>query len=77
VKVLLRQKAYLVIWCVDEGEGGLFLQRKVNLYGFRILKKGAHTGIVTVVGGFLPCFLQVSFELLDGLVKGSIVAETF
>jgi hypothetical protein len=35
-----------------------------------------HHCILAVVSGFLPCFSQVSFELLDRLVEGSIIAET-
>ena len=38
---------------------------------------GAHNDVVTIVGGFLPCLFQVGFELLDSLVKGSIVIKTF
>lgn len=37
----------------------------------------AHRDLVTVVGGFLPCLFQVGFELLDRLIEGSIVIETF
>ena len=38
---------------------------------------GAHNDVITIVGSFLPCFFQVSFELLDSLVKGSIVIKAF
>ena len=38
---------------------------------------GAHNDVITIVGSFLPCFFQVSFELLDSLVKGSIIIKAF
>jgi hypothetical protein len=43
---------------------------------FQKLQSGPHHGIVAIIGGFLPCFSQVSFELLNRLVEGSIIAET-
>jgi hypothetical protein len=36
-----------------------------------------HHNVIAIVGGFLARFFQVSLQLLDGLVEGSIVAETF
>jgi hypothetical protein len=36
-----------------------------------------HCDLVAVIGGFFPCFFQVGFELLDSLIEGSIVIETF
>jgi len=38
---------------------------------------GAHRDLVAIVGGFLSCFFQISFELLDSLIKRSIIIETF
>ena len=38
---------------------------------------GAYNDVITIVGSFLPCFFQVSFELLDSLVKGSIIIKAF
>ena len=37
----------------------------------------ANCDLVAVVGGFLPCLFQVGFELLDSLIEGSIIIETF
>jgi hypothetical protein len=36
-----------------------------------------HYDLVAVVGGFLSCLFQAGFELLDSLIEGSIVIETF
>jgi hypothetical protein len=36
-----------------------------------------HRDLVAVIGSFLPCLFQVGFELLDSLIEGSIVIETF
>ena len=35
----------------------------------------AQCDFVAVVSGFLPCLFQVSFELFDSLIEGSIVIE--
>ena len=39
-------------------------------------KKGAYYDIIAVVGSFFPRLFQVGFEFLDGLVEGSVIAET-
>jgi hypothetical protein len=69
--------AYLVIRRVNEREGGLLLRGKIIDKLHRIRKTDAHHDVVAVIGGFLPCFFQVGFELLDSLIKGCIVIETF
>jgi hypothetical protein len=50
---------------------------KNNQYGSPGQKTRAHRDLVPVVGGFLPSFFQVSFELLNSLIKRSIITETF
>ena len=40
-------------------------------------KRSAYHYIIAVVGSFFPRLFQVGFEFLDGLVEGSVIAETF
>ena len=68
---------YLVIWRIDEWERWLFLLQQKSVYFARWEKKSAYYHVIAVVGSFFPCLFQVGFEFLDGLVKCSIIAETF
>jgi hypothetical protein len=37
----------------------------------------AYYHVIAVVGSFFPRLFQVGFEFLDGLIEGTIIAETF
>jgi hypothetical protein len=50
---------------------------KNNQYSSQDQKMDVHRDLVAVVGGFLSCLFQAGFELLDSLIEGSIVIETF
>jgi len=50
---------------------------KNNQYSSQDQQMDANCDLVAVVGGFLPCLFQVGFELLDSLIEGSIIIETF
>jgi hypothetical protein len=50
---------------------------KNNQYISQDQKMDIHCDFVAVVGGLLPCLFQASFKLLDSLIEGCIVIETF
>jgi hypothetical protein len=50
---------------------------KNSQYSSQDQKMDVHYDLVAVVGGFLSCLFQAGFELLDSLIEGSIVIETF
>ncbi len=68
---------YLIIWRIDEREGGLFLQQEPVRLLREMRKMSAYHDVIAVVGSFFPRLFQVGFEFFDGLVEGSIVAKTF